>query len=415
MTTAERLKKIESTLAELNIRMSGAGGVAGNHNLLSATHPDTDPDSPVRGDIVVGIAGPEWRRYAIGAAGRFLRSDGVDPLYSAILVGDLPAHADEHEVGGGDLVDHDALTNFVANEHIDWTGASDNFSTSGTLGCGAFTLTQNLDTITLAHDGSSAYVKWSDGDLTLMTDEGTNTNTYVSILGKGTGFGVLEVYDTDDDSYIILGWKADDQPSITCDTTPTEFNFLHDRAADIKCWSSTTGNPYFYVYGYKTAVGVKYLRQRVEADGDALIEAENNLNIIAGGGVISFGDENLSTTGNITGQFLYSNAGTPRFYMQESGTIRAEFRYGAAANAWIVLTQNTTEDALLNRIVVRGEQDFTSVGIGMTPPAATVLAIKGATENIEIIDAGSAGSTEQDWIEVEIGGVQGYIRVFAGK
>jgi hypothetical protein len=29
-------------------------------------------------------------------------------------------------------IDHDALTNFVANEHIDWTGASANFSTTGT-------------------------------------------------------------------------------------------------------------------------------------------------------------------------------------------------------------------------------------------------------------------------------------------
>jgi len=38
-----------------------------------------------------------------------------------------------------------------------------------------------------------------------------------------------------------------------------------------------------------------------------------------------------------------------------------------------------------------------------------------ATENLEIKDAGSAAATEQDWIEVEVGGVQGYIRVFATK
>jgi len=122
MTTAERLKKVESTLAELNIRMAGAGGGGGApHNLLSATHPDTDPDSPVRGDILRGIAGPEWQRYALGAAGTYLRSDGNDIVFSAIQAGDMPAHAAEHEVGGGDLVDHDALTNFVANEHIDHT------------------------------------------------------------------------------------------------------------------------------------------------------------------------------------------------------------------------------------------------------------------------------------------------------
>ena len=162
------------------------------------------------------------------------------------------------------------------------------------------TLTQNSDTITIAHDGSNAYIKWSDGDLTLMTNEGTNTDTRVSILGKGTGVGLLEVYDTDEDSYIILGWKGDDQPSITCDATPTEFNLLHDRPVDIKCWSSIiSGNPYFYTYGFKAGDAVKYLRQGVEADGDALIQAEGNLNILADGGAITFGNENLSTTGTL--------------------------------------------------------------------------------------------------------------------
>ncbi|MBA7641396.1 hypothetical protein ES703_49073 [subsurface metagenome] len=40
-------------------------------------------------------------------------------------------HASEHEIGGGDLVNHDSLTGFLANEHIDWTAANANFSTSG--------------------------------------------------------------------------------------------------------------------------------------------------------------------------------------------------------------------------------------------------------------------------------------------
>lgn len=125
MTAAERLKRVEAEIAEHNIRLSGIdGGGGANHNLLSATHPDTDPDSPVRGDIIVGIAGPEWQRLAIGAAGRFLRSDGADPSWQALVVGDLPAHAAEHEIGGGDLVDHDNLTNYAANEHIDHTAVT---------------------------------------------------------------------------------------------------------------------------------------------------------------------------------------------------------------------------------------------------------------------------------------------------
>lgn len=32
-------------------------------------------------------------------------------------------------------INHDALTNFVSNEHIDWTDASQNFKTSGSVQC----------------------------------------------------------------------------------------------------------------------------------------------------------------------------------------------------------------------------------------------------------------------------------------
>ena len=37
------------------------------------------------------------------------------------------------------------------------------------------------------------------------------------------------------------------------------------------------------------------------------------------------------------------------------------------------------------------------------------------TEDLEIVDAGSTGATEQDWIEVQVGGVTGYLRVYAAK
>lgn len=38
-----------------------------------------------------------------------------------------------------------------------------------------------------------------------------------------------------------------------------------------------------------------------------------------------------------------------------------------------------------------------------------------ATETFKLVDAGSAGATEQDWLEVTVGGNPGYIRVFATK
>ena len=56
-----------------------------------------------------------------------------------------------------------------------------------------------------------------------------------------------------------------------------------------------------------------------------------------------------------------------------------------------------------------------NVGIAMVPTANGLLCMGTPTENLEFIDAGSAGATEQDWAEVEIGGVQGYIHIFAAK
>ena len=54
-----------------------------------------------------------------------------------------------------------------------------------------------------------------------------------------------------------------------------------------------------------------------------------------------------------------------------------------------------------------------NVGIDKTPTVK--LDINLATEDVGVVDAGSAAATEQDWIEVKVGGVTGYIRVFAAK
>jgi hypothetical protein len=56
-----------------------------------------------------------------------------------------------------------------------------------------------------------------------------------------------------------------------------------------------------------------------------------------------------------------------------------------------------------------------NLGIGQVPAGNGPLYLNMATEDVEFVDAGSAGATEQDWIEVNVGGNQGYIRVYAAK
>jgi len=58
---------------------------------------------------------------------------------------------------------------------------------------------------------------------------------------------------------------------------------------------------------------------------------------------------------------------------------------------------------------------------GLFPDGGVVCVLPGGleltlvTEDVEIVDAGSAGATEQDWIEVTVGGNTGYLRVFAAE
>ena len=62
----------------------GAGGGA-PHNLLSATHPDTNVAGVIRADIIVGDATPEWARLAKGNAADILRINaaGADVAWEA--------------------------------------------------------------------------------------------------------------------------------------------------------------------------------------------------------------------------------------------------------------------------------------------------------------------------------------------
>ena len=53
--------------------------------------------------------------------------------------------------------------------------------------------------------------------------------------------------------------------------------------------------------------------------------------------------------------------------------------------------------------------------VSLSPTEHSLLLPNLATEDLKIKDAGSAGATEQDWIEVQVGGNTGYLRVFATK
>lgn len=66
--------------------------------------------------------------------------------------------------------------------------------------------------------------------------------------------------------------------------------------------------------------------------------------------------------------------------------------------------------AEIERLAATGLFDGTALSL---PGTIRMMALP--TESLEVLDAGSTGATEQDWIEVAVEGVTGYIWVRAGK
>jgi len=76
----------------ITIVNTGGGGGGGSHNLLSDTHTDTQPTAVQRGMLIVGqlVSGVlKWAGLAIGAAGKFLKSNGADVVWDNVTWNDV--------------------------------------------------------------------------------------------------------------------------------------------------------------------------------------------------------------------------------------------------------------------------------------------------------------------------------------
>ena len=88
---------------------------------------------------------------------------------------------------------HDNLSGFVANEHIDWTNATDNFSTTGTIHSnGNITTGGTVDGVDIA--GLSVFV-------TANTLKDTNVDTDLSVTKNAT---TMTVVSSDGDNAVLV-------------------------------------------------------------------------------------------------------------------------------------------------------------------------------------------------------------------
>lgn len=110
--------------------VAGASGATGSvvgvtHDLLSATHPDTDPQVVTRGSLVVGDATPEWTELVAGIGHAILKMNagGADPVWAAFDWDDIAAavaadmvHA-HSAAGEGGTLDWDLVWADAVHDH----------------------------------------------------------------------------------------------------------------------------------------------------------------------------------------------------------------------------------------------------------------------------------------------------------
>ena len=131
-----------------------------------------------------------------------------------------------------------------------------------------FSITDGVDEVGLYCASNNAYLKWTDGYLKLSTDEGTNTDTFVDIVGKGTGVGRLLLRDGDDAEYLSLRCVAGIGYIYTVGSSPSTLALQDAAHADVSCFrNATTGETReLQISGFRTSDSLRTLAIGVGVD-----------------------------------------------------------------------------------------------------------------------------------------------------
>jgi len=125
------------------------------------------------------------------------------------------------------------------------------------------------------HTDGEPYIRWNEGALNFQTDQATNTNTEIHVHGKGTGYGYLKIFDEDDAEWMDLYCSGGYSIIKSRGPAVQGLKLQGNIATSIFLWSElTAGNPYLYIYGYKTADAIKYGRHWVNPSGFYKIDAQ---------------------------------------------------------------------------------------------------------------------------------------------
>ncbi len=204
-------------------------------------------------------------------------------------------------------IDHDALNNFAANEHVDHSSVSiATAADSGLSGGGDLTSTRNLalditgttdlgaavdnaDSLIIYDASGTALREATRAELVLSE---TEVDNYVSdnnfIEQNGNSFTSAMTIGTNDNN--ILNFKTNNSIGMTLDTsgllgvgTTTPASQLHVSGGNLQVGeaSMTSGNPTFSLFGYDSgATASQYGRLSVDTAGNFSIVASDNYLIL---------------------------------------------------------------------------------------------------------------------------------------
>lgn len=240
-----------------------------------------------------------------------------------------------------------------------------------------------FDQMGFFHDNVDAYFRTQDGSFIFITDEGSNTDTFVMVKGKGTGKGLIMAFDEDDNEYIEIHCSNQIGNVQVAGASPSQLRL--QPAADVNVFlfsNATSGEtPFFGITGFRA--------------GDASRTLLVNVGLFAANEAVFFGLTDYHFFGNLkaTGEI---NANDKAKMTTIGGfAIKLTNKTGAPSVAGdVVIASTITTDA----VVLAAASELMCVGIFLDSGIADGSEAWVVTSGIADVHMDAGGCTRGDRI-----------------